>query len=160
MNAAAPSFGGGEIKMPSAVVKVAVCSESGERATQFCQHPVENAATGNVRMESAKVMEYFRKGTENLPFCSLHSGMMGDGVSPGVSLGAVLNVSDVSPVPPQAATLLGDDPYHAETPSFAPSSGTAGLIRKRTNVLDSLDIGEKEEEILLTRPKRLIIEED
>jgi len=160
MNAAAPSFGGGEIKVPPTVVKVAVCSESGERATQFCQHPVENAATGNVRMESAKVMEYFRKGTENLPFCSLHSGMMGDGVSPGVSLGAVLNVSDVSPVPPQAATLLGDDPYHAETPSFAPTSGTAGLIRKRTNVLDSLDIGEKEEEILLTRPKRLIIEED
>ncbi len=158
MNAAAPSFGGGEIKKPATVVEVPVCSVSGQRATQFCQHPVENLETGNLRMESSKVTEYFRKGTENLPFCSVHSGMMADAGSPGLLLAAP--TLDVSPVAPQSPVLIGDDPYHTETPSFAPTSGAAGLIRKRTNVLDSLDIGEKEEQIHLRRPGRLIIEED
>jgi membrane peptidoglycan carboxypeptidase len=159
MNAASPSFGGGEIKVPPTVVEVPVCAESGQRATQFCQHAVENRETGTVRMESMKVTEYFRKGTENLPFCSVHSGMMADGLTPASQLGA-LSAVDVSPVAPKEPVLLGDDPYHTETPSFAPSSGAPGLIRKRTNVLDSLDIGEGEERFRMTRPPRLVIEED
>ncbi|MBX3742325.1 MAG: transglycosylase domain-containing protein [Akkermansiaceae bacterium] len=159
MNAASPSFGGGEIKVPPTVVEVPVCAESGQRATQFCQHAVENRETGTVRMESMKVTEYFRKGTENLPFCSVHSGMMADGLTPNAQLGA-LSAVDVSPVAPKEPVLLGDDPYHTETPSFAPSSGAPGLIRKRTNVLDSLDIGEGEERFRMKRPPRLVIEED
>lgn len=159
MNAASPSFGGGEIKAPSTVVAVPVCSVSGQRATQFCQHPVEDQTTGKIRMESSKVMEYFRKGTENLPFCSVHSGMMADGLSPNTPLSA-LSVVDITPVIPKSPVILGNDPYHAEIPSFAPTSAAPGLIRKRTNVLDSLDIGEKEEPMRLGRPDRLIIEED
>jgi membrane peptidoglycan carboxypeptidase len=159
MNAAAPSFGGGEFKAPSTVVEVPVCAESGQRATQFCQHAVENRETGTVRMETMMVAEYLRKGTENLPFCSVHSGMMADGLTPAGQLGA-LSAVDVSPIAPKEPVLLGDDPYHTETPSFAPSSGAPGLIRKRTNVLDSLDIGEGEERFQMKRPPRLVIEED
>jgi len=159
MNAAAPSFGGGEIKPPSTIVEVPVCAESGQRATQFCQHTVEDPQTGTLRLESLKVTEYFRKGTENLPFCSVHSGMLGDGMSTGGPITS-LNTVDISPVAPKQPVIIGDDPYHTETPSFAPSSGASGLIRKRTNVLDSLDIGEKEERFPLKRPQRLVIEED
>jgi penicillin-binding protein 1A len=157
MNAAAPSFGGGEIAQPKSVIEVPVCSVSGQRATQFCQHLEEDLATGTMRPRSTKVMEYFRKGTENLPFCSIHSGMAGDGVTsdmPGMP------ALDVVAVRPQAPVLIGDDPYHTEAPAFTPVSGTSGLIRKRIIVLDSLDIGNKEEGILLRPPGRMVIQED
>ncbi len=159
MNAAAPSFSGGEIKPPPSVVEVPVCSVSGQRATQFCQHLEEDLATGTMRPRSTKVPEYFRKGTENLPFCSVHSGMANDVISSDVALNS-LPALDVIPVRPQSPVLIGDDPYHTEVPAFAPVSGTAGLIRKRINVLDSLDLGNEEEGIHLKRPGRLVIEED
>jgi penicillin-binding protein 1A len=160
MNAAAPSFGGGEIQQPASVVEVPICSVSGQRATQFCQQHEPDVVSGAPRSQSTRVMEYFRKGTENLPFCSLHGGMAGDGISPDVAI-ANLPALDVVPVRPQSPVLLGEDPYHTDVPSFAPvASGTAGLIRKRINVLDSLDIGDDEEGIRLKRPGRISIEED
>jgi penicillin-binding protein 1A len=117
----------------------------------------EDLATGTMRPRSTKVVEYFRKGTENLPFCSVHSGMAGDGVTSELS---GLPALDVVPVRPVAPVLIGDDPYHTEVPRFAPVSGATGLIRKRINVLDSLDIGDKEEGIFLRPPGRTAIEED
>lgn len=160
MNAAAPAFGGGEIKQPSSVVEVPVCSVSGQRATQFCQTHDTDEVSGAPRAHSTRVMEYFRKGTDNLPFCTVHGGMTGEGISPDVAI-ANLPALDVVPVRPQSPVLLGDDPYHTEVPSFAPvASGTAGLIRKRINVLDSLDIGDDTESIRLKRPGRISIEED
>ena len=56
---------------------------------------------------------------------------------------------DAVPVRPKAPVLLGDDPYHTELPSFAATSAEAGLVRRRTNVLDSLDLGDIEEAIPL-----------
>ena len=46
MNAAAPSFGGGQLAPPANVVQVQVCSVSGQQATQFCQEYVEDPHSG------------------------------------------------------------------------------------------------------------------
>ena len=64
------------------------------------------------------------------------------------------------PVHPKAPALLGDDPYHTELPAFAETSGQTGLVRRRTNVLDSLDLGDVEESIPLPRPRRLEISDE
>ncbi len=159
MNAAAPSFGGGKLSPPAEVAEVGVCSVSGQRATQFCQEHVEDISTGTVRSRSSAVVEYFRKGTENLPFCTIHSGALSEGISPE---NAILNMPalDAVPVRPKEPVLIGDDPYHTEVPSFAAVSTESGLVRRSTNVLDSLDLGDIEEGIPLKRPRRLLIEDE
>ncbi len=159
MNAAAPGFGGGSLAPPDNVVQVPICSVSGQRATQFCQEYAEDPSTGVVRSRSTGIPEYFRKGTEKLPFCGIHSGVAGDGPqheSPLLNLPAL----DAVPVRPKAPVLLGDDPYHTELPSFAATTTEPGLIRRRTNVLDSLDLDGTEEAIPLNRPRRLEIEDE
>ncbi len=158
MNAASPSFGGGGLSPPSDIIPVQICTISGQKATQFCQEHVEDIATGTIGSRSASVSEYFRRGTENLPFCSVHSGL-GEGVSPGMDL-LNLPALDAVPVRPQQPVLIGDDPYHTEVPSFAATSAEGGLIRRRTNVLDSLDLDRFEEGIPLRRPRRLLIEDE
>jgi penicillin-binding protein 1A len=159
MNAAAPAFGGSGIPVPDNIVKVAVCSVSGQRSTQFCQEYVEDSATGMVRSMSTGVEEYFRKGSEKIAFCSVHSGSLGEGVTPET---AILNLPalDAVPVVPQGPVLIGDDPYHTELPSFATTSTSGGFVRRRTNVLDSLDLGDLEESIPLRRPGRLPIQDE
>ncbi|MES2921674.1 MAG: transglycosylase domain-containing protein [Verrucomicrobiota bacterium] len=158
MNAAAPSFGGASLTAPPNIVQIPVCSSSGQLATQYCQEHVEDINSGTVRSRSTSVMEYFRKGTENLPFCNIHSGALGENVSPD----AIYNLPalDAVPVRPKEPVLIGDDPYHTEVPSFAATSAERGLVRRRTNVLDSLDLGDIEEGIPLKRPSRLRIEDE
>ena len=103
--------------------------------------------------------EYFRKGTENLPFCTIHSGAFSEGDLPE---NAIFNMPalDAVPVRPKEPVLIGDDPYHTEVPSFAAISTESGLVRRSTNVLDSLDLGDIEEGIPLKRPRRLQIEDE
>ncbi len=159
MNAAAPSFGGDKLPPPASVVELAVCTTSGQRATQFCQEHVEDVKTGSLRSRSTAVPEYFRRGTENLPFCTVHSGALGEGISPN---SAILNMPalDAVPIRPKEPVLIGNDPYHTEVPSFAAISAEAGFVRRRTNVLDSLDLGAVEEGIPLKRPARIQIDDD
>jgi len=156
MNAAAPSFGGEEIKPPSNVVQVPVCHVSGQRATQFCYEMVEDPATHKKHSRDASIDEYFRKGTENIPFCTVHSGT--DGTS-GLGANNVATL-DAIPIRPKAPSLLGADPYHAEQPDTTPVSSDGGFVRRRTNVLDSLDLKDKEEQIRLSRPNKMQIEDN
>ncbi len=156
MNAVAPSFGGGKLSPPGNVVVVPVCSVSGQRATRFCQEYSEEPGSNVVKSRSTAVNEYFRAGTENPPFCTIHSGVNGEAVSADMAL-LNLPALDAVPVRPKSPVLLGDDPYHVELPSFAATSTEPGLVRRRTNVLDSLDLGDVEEVIPLRRPKRLEI---
>jgi penicillin-binding protein 1A len=159
MNAAAPAFGGAGLTPPQTVVQVPVCGTSGQRATQFCQEHVDDLKTGSVSSRSTALSEYFRKGTENLPFCSVHSGALGEGISPEMAL-LNLPALDAVPIQPKDPVLIGDDPYHTELPSFAATSEESGLIRRSTNVLDSLDLGEIEEVIPLKRPPRIQIKDE
>lgn len=158
MNAAAPSFGGGGLAPPTDVVKVKICSVSGQQATQFCHDYLEDPATGVVRSLPTGVDEYFRRGTEKIPFCTMHSGSTADS---GRDVNLLnLPALDAVPVKPKAPVLLGDDPYHTEVPSFAATSSGPGFGRRSTNVLDSLEVNEFEEPVILKRPKRLMIEDE
>jgi len=159
MNAAAPAFGGTGLAPPQTVVQVPVCSTSGQRATQFCQEHVDDLKTGSVTSRSTALSEYFRKGTENLPFCSIHSGALGEGISPEMAL-LNLPALDAVPIQPKDPVLIGDDPYHTEVPSFVATSEESGLIRRSTNVLDSLDLGEIEEAMPLKRPPKIQIKDE
>ncbi|MCX6874268.1 MAG: transglycosylase domain-containing protein [Verrucomicrobia bacterium] len=156
MNAVAPAFGGGEITAPDNVLEVAVCSVSGQRATQFCQEMAEDKSSGKMRSRSTAVSEFFRKGTESQAYCSVHSGTSSDGLTAIANLPAL----DAVPIIPKEPFIIGNDPYHAEVPSSAAVSRDVGLIRRRTNVLDSLDVGDGDEKISLPQPRRLVIEEE
>jgi penicillin-binding protein 1A len=159
MNAAAPSFGGDKLERPDSIVEVPLCSTSGQRATEFCQKHVEDAQAGTVRSVSTATYEHLRRGTENLPFCSLHSGILGPGGSGEMDpLGQL--ALDVVPVRPKEPSVVGDDPYHTEVTSFATNHTEPGLVRRRTNVLDSLDLGGLEEKIPLKNPAMLKIEDE
>jgi len=160
MNAATPAFGRGKISPPANVVEIPVCSVSGQRATQFCQQYAEDPNTGAVHSVSTAVSEYFRKGTDTLPFCEVHSGAdRADANTHDVTL---LNMPATTAVPvrPKSPALIGNDPYHAELPGYAATTDQPGLVRHSTNVLDSLDLGGVEESIPLRRPKRLEIKDE
>lgn len=155
MNTAAKSFGGKIISQPESVVQAEICRVSGQRATRFCYDTITDPATGATLTGPAKVQEYFRKGSENLPFCPLHSGAApGD---PGAaSLGlSQLAVIDTTPVRSKAPVLLGEDPYYTEQVML---DGTVqSAPRNRTNVLDSFDLGDGEARTKLPWPERLEI---
>ena len=140
------------------MVKLDVCSVSGQRATQFCQDLQEDVKTGTVRSVSTAFTEYFKEGSENLAFCSLHSGT-GGGIDPRDAINN-LPALDTLPVLPTSPVLIGDDPYHTQLPSYAATSDEAGFVRTGTNVLDSLDLGDFDESVRLRRPPRMEIDPD
>ncbi|WP_411827464.1 transglycosylase domain-containing protein [Luteolibacter sp. AS25] len=156
MNAATPAFGGKEIERPASMVEMKICSVSGKRATQFCQEMAEDISTGNVRSVSTQFSEWFRKGTDNLSFCTLHSGAIDSSMDPN---GAWNNMPalDAIPIRPKNPVLIGEDPYHTELPSYATSSDGGGLMRRSTNVLDSLDLGDFEDSIKMRKPEKMEI---
>ena len=155
MNAAAPAFGGKGIPQPDSVVEGSVCRVTGQRATPYCYETVEDPATGRPRTRPASQVEFFRKGTENLPFCSFHSGAapVEDG-SAKIGL-EQLAVIDTTPVRSTAPVLLGEDPYFTE--QLLTGGDQAAPVRNRTNVLDSFDLGDHEEPLKLPWPGRLTI---
>jgi penicillin-binding protein 1A len=159
MNAAAPAFGGGSIDRPDSLAEVEICSVSGQRATQFCQEMVEDVSSGTVRSKSTKTAEYFREGAQNLPFCTHHSGAMAGDADPSYALGS-MPALDALPILPKSPVLIGEDPYHTELPSYAGGGGRTGFVSRSTNVLDSLDLGDFDDTIRMTKPPRLEIQPD
>jgi membrane carboxypeptidase/penicillin-binding protein len=160
MNAAAPSFHGAPLQQPENIVEVPICIRSGQRATPYCQEYAEESDSGVVKSRSTVLHEYFRRGTERVAFCATHSGMSGDAHVPEHRGMFNLPALDAVPIHPKSSVLLGDDPYHTELPRYAQHQGGSGMIRRRTNVLDSLDLGDVEETIPLARPRRLMIDDE
>lgn len=159
MNAAADAYGGSKLVPPATVEEIPICTVSGQRATQFCHEQVEDLETGVVKTRSTAVNDFFRKGSQNLPFCSVHSGGLGSAANPEMAL-TNLPAMDAVPIRPKSPALIGDDPYHTEMPSFQNTRFEEGLIQRRTNVLDSLDLQGSEEPISLPWPDRLEIMEE
>ncbi|QTN34064.1 penicillin-binding protein [Akkermansiaceae bacterium] len=159
MNAVTPAFGGKAIEKPDSIVDVEICSVSGQRATEFCQELVEDVASGTVKSVRTVRMEGFREGADKLPFCGLHSGGGAAEIDSGLAL-SHLPALDTLPIRPKAAVLLGEDPYHSELPSYAPAGSARSGMRGGTNVLDSLELENFDEEIRMRRPPRLEIQPD
>ena len=156
MNAAASSFGGKVIPQPESVVEAQICRVSGQRATPYCYDTVADPLTGQLRSGPASMMEFFRKGSENLPFCSEHSGA-GQAIDAGAaSMGlSALAVIDTTPVRAKAPVLLGEDPYYTQQVMMVGGEPAPG--RNRANVLDSFDLGDREKALELPWPERLEI---
>lgn len=156
MNQAARNYGGRGIPQPASVVEVEICRVSGDRVTPYCYEQVEDPVTGAIRSRPAGIREFFRKGTENLPFCPVHSGSVAEDPSRGVLDMTALAVIDASPVRPKKPALLGDDPFHSiqMTEDDIPQ---IRVRRERTNVLDSFDLEDGLREMSLPRPGRLEI---
>jgi membrane peptidoglycan carboxypeptidase len=155
MNAASTRFGGKVIPQPENLVELKICSVSGQRATPYCYVTVHDTATSAPRSRSSEIRELFRKGTENLPYCPIHSGAT-QVASGDAAIGlSALAVIDSTPVRPKAPVLLGEDPYFTEQVMI--EGVQRAVPRMRTNVLDSFDLGDQEEPIKMPWPKRLII---
>ena len=158
MNAAATDFGGRGIPQPESVVQVEVCRVSGDLATPYCYEMTTDPATGESRSRPSGIREYFRKGTEKLPFCPVHSGSAPEEAAGGGDMLDMtrLAVIDTSPVRPQGDTLVGEDPYHS-VHGFAEDAKRPRVRGSQTNVLDSFDIEDSLEGIELPPPRRLEI---
>jgi penicillin-binding protein 1A len=159
MNAAAAGFGGRGIPQPASVVEAQVCRVSGQRSTPYCYETVADPSTGRARTRPASQVEFFRKGSENLPFCPLHSGATGVAEAGASAVGlSQLAVIDTTPVRSKAPVLLGEDPYFTE--QVLMEGGPRPVSRNRSNVLDSIDLGDGEEPLKLPWPERLEISPD
>lgn len=156
MNRASETFGGRGIPQPESIVEEEVCSVSGDRATPYCYEMVEDRVSGTMRSRPAAIREYFRKGTEKLPFCPVHSGSTSADPTGGMLDITSMAVIDTSPVRPKKPALLGDDPYHSIqfTEDDMPKTR---IRRERTNVLDSFDLNDGLDHLSLPEPQRLKI---
>ncbi len=160
MNAAAPSFRGEIPQPPPNVIEFDICSVSGQRATAFCQHQVEDLETGRIVTRPTTIREWFREDRARLAYCGVHSGNIEDFAGSGDPIGMVEPIRglNASPIRPTAPAVLGNDPFMTEVPAFvATDSSSPGIIRRRTNVLDSLDLDAFDEPLRLDRPPRLEI---
>ncbi|WP_367874275.1 transglycosylase domain-containing protein [Luteolibacter sp. Populi] len=156
MNACAKDFGGKVIPQPESIAEVKLCRVSGQRATPYCYETVVDPATGRPRTRSAEFTEFFRKGSQAMPFCPIHSGadhVEGDAVSVGLSQMAVI---DSTPVRSKEPVLIGEDPYFTEQVML--DGMERQPTRSSTNVLDSFDLGDGEKPLQLPWPKRLKIQ--
>lgn len=163
MNAAAPSFSGDKPEPPENVVELSVCSVSGQRATSFCQHQVEDLELGRIVTRSTAITEWFRADAARLPYCTTHSGIEGlaGGDEDGFDMLGNVAGLNASPIRPTSPAVLGDDPFLTEVPAFvATDSGSPGVIRRRTNVLDSLELEAFDEPLQLPPPPRLKISDE
>lgn len=159
MNAITPFFGGKEIKKPDSLAELEICGLSGQRATQFCQHIEEDLNSGTMKSKSTGIREYFRKGSENLPFCTLHSSGLGGEIDANLAF-SNLPALDTLPIRPTEAVLLGDDPYFTEIPSYLAGSETPVYTTSRKSILDQFDLGEFDEALPMKKPARLQIDPD
>jgi membrane peptidoglycan carboxypeptidase len=155
MNTAAASFGGKIISQPDSVVQADICRVSGQRATRYCYDTITDPATGASLTGPSKITEYFRKGSENLPFCQMHSGGSAAEIAANPGNLIVTAVIDTTPVRSKAPVLLGEDPYYTE--QMVLDGSVQQGPRNRTNVLDSFDLGDSETRVKLPWPERLEI---
>lgn len=162
MNAALPSFGGGEISVPNGVTSAPVCNRSGKRATRSCFDTVEDPASASVRSVPTTYTEFFRAGTLPTAFCDIHGG---DGGTLDVDRATAMLDSQtlrVAPIRPAKPVLLGDDPYFSQRPTLGPQDESGGRSTggNARSLLERPDLGDEKAAIPLQRPRRLVIEFD
>lgn len=138
MNAATKSFEPQPFKPPSDAMKIEICSQSGELATDACYEVDQSGSTS--RHIRSTYLEYLRPGTRINTICSIHGtpnskprtipklspSFTGPDQSGGGLRAQPLVTSE--PVIPIAMTVIGEDPYN----SFAPR------LRARVIVPDEL----------------------
>ncbi len=125
MNAAAQSYPPREIKKPSNLKQIEICSRSGLLATDQCYDAVQTASGDTVQRRTT-YMEIATPSQAPTEQCNIHgeprarlAREFGSSDLPRAEL--AVNLTDVTPVAIKSPTLIaGDDPYDSLKPTLKP----------------------------------------
>ena len=125
MNAAAQSYPPREIKQPSNLKQIEICSRSGLLATDKCYDAVKMPSGDTVQRRST-YMEIATLSQAPTELCNVHgeprarlAREFGSGDLPRAAL--AVNLSEITPVVIRSPTLLADkDPYNSLKPTLKP----------------------------------------
>ena len=150
-----------DIPMPADVVKLRICKDSGMLATKACEEYHHDVVTGRKTYISTAYVEYFRKKFRPRGSCPVHGASLGiienyDDAQSGMS---ALDRLNMVPIKPKDPTLLGEDPYHSETPVYADRVRNIYVVGRGLSSLDfdHLDKQNQEAKIRLDGFKKLEI---
>jgi penicillin-binding protein 1A len=127
MNAAAQSYPPREIKQPSTLKQIEICSRSGQLATDKCYDAVKSANGDTVQRRST-YMEIATQAQAPTELCSIHgeprariAHEIGSSDLPRAEL--AVNLSQVMPIAIKSPTLIADDdPYDSLKPTVIPDA--------------------------------------
>jgi penicillin-binding protein 1A len=125
MNTAAQSYPPREIKQPSTLKQIEICSRSGQLATDKCYDAVKSA-TGDTVQRRSTYMEIATPAQAPTELCNIHgeprarlAREFGSSDLPRAEL--AVNLSEVMPVAIKSPTLVADDdPYDSLKPTLVP----------------------------------------
>src|SRR5262245_30066884 len=125
MNAAAQSYPPQEIKQPSTLKEIEICSRSGQLATDKCYDAVK-AANGDTVQRRTTYMEIATQAQAPTELCNIHgeprarlAREFGSSDLPRAEL--AVNLNEVMPVAIKSPTLIADkDPYNSIKPTLKP----------------------------------------
>jgi len=125
MNAAAQSYPPKEIKQPSNLKKIEICSRSGQLASDKCYDAVKTD-DGNTVQKRTAYMEIATPSQAPTETCNIHgeprarlAREFGSSDLPRAEL--AVNLSEVTPVAIKSPTLIADkDPYNSVKPTLKP----------------------------------------
>jgi hypothetical protein len=127
MNAAAQSYPPREVKQPSSLKQIEICSRSGQLATDKCYDAVKSPSGGTVQRRST-YMEIATQAQAPTELCNIHgeprarlAREFGSSDLPRAAL--AVNLSEVMPVAIKSPTLIADDdPYDSLKPTLIPDA--------------------------------------
>ena len=125
MNAAAQSYPPREIKQPSTLKQIEICSRSGQLATDKCYDAVKSA-NGDTVQRRTTYMEIATQAQAPTELCTIHgeprtrlAREFGSSDLPRAEL--AINVNEVMPIAIKSPTLIADhDPYDSIKPTVIP----------------------------------------
>jgi 1A family penicillin-binding protein len=125
MNAAAQSYPPREVKQPSNLKQIEICSRSGQLATDKCYDAVKTA-NGDTVQKRTTYMEITTASQAPTEPCNVHgeprarlAREFGSSDLPRAEL--AVNLSEVTPVAIRSPTLIADkDPYNSVKPTLKP----------------------------------------
>src|SRR4030095_4420228 len=127
MNAAAQRYPPRDIKQPSTLKQIEICSRSGQLATDKCYDAVNSPNGGTVQRRST-YMEIATETQAPTELCSIHgeprarlAREFGSSDLPRAEL--AVNLSEVMPIAIKSPTLIADhDPYDSLKPTVIPNA--------------------------------------
>ena len=125
MNVAALSYPPQEIKQPSSLKQIEICSRSGQLATDKCYDAVKSASGDTVQRRTT-YMEIAAQAQAPTELCNVHgeprtrlAREFGSSDLPRAEL--AVNLSEVMPIAIKSPTLIADhDPYDSIKPAVIP----------------------------------------
>ena len=125
MNTAAQSYPPREVKQPSSLSQIEICSRSGLLATDRCYDPVKTS-NGDTVQKRTTYMEIATPAQAPTEPCNIHgeprarlAREFGSSDLPRAEL--AVNVSEVTPVAIKSPTLIAEkDPYNSVKPTLKP----------------------------------------